>query len=208
MLGIILRALVFGLLVYGSLAACPHSCSGHGSCGTENVCSCDWGWDIAPDCSLRKCPNATSWGVKPHLQSVGHMATECAGVGVCDYVSGLCTCPLGFTGQACERLACPKDCNGRGTCQTVRNAGFTYGRDLSVAYSSGDGKGPLYNNWDHSSTTMCVCDIGFTGPDCSTSKFCWTLEVLALPLARGLSPMVTCGSYLRLVALFFRIVQP
>ncbi|GMH52097.1 hypothetical protein TrRE_jg12444, partial [Triparma retinervis] len=96
------------------------------------------------------------------------MATECAGVGVCDYVSGLCTCPLGFTGQACERLACPKDCNGRGTCQTVRNAGFTYGRDLSVAYSSGDGKGPQYNNWDHSSTTMCVCDIGFTGPDCST----------------------------------------
>jgi len=24
-----------------------------------------------------------------------------------------------------------------------------------------------YTNWDSISTTMCVCDFGFTGPDCS-----------------------------------------
>ncbi|GMI14279.1 hypothetical protein TrVE_jg3786, partial [Triparma verrucosa] len=156
------------LLITGSEAACPNSCSGHGSCGSENTCTCDWGWSTAPDCSLRVCPNATSWGSKPTATSVGHTAMECAGVGVCQHATGLCECPIGFTGQACERLACPKDCSNQGTCQTVRNAGFTYGRDVAaVGASNGDGKGPLYNNWDKDSTTMCVCDTGFTGPDCS-----------------------------------------
>ena len=178
-----------GLFFEYALAACPHSCSGHGSCGSENVCTCDWGWDVAPDCSLRKCPNATSWGVKPYATSQGHATTECSGVGVCDFATGLCRCPVGFTGQACERLSCPKDCNGQGTCQTIRNVGFTYGRDLTAAYASGgDGKGPIYANWDHSSTTMCVCDVGFTGPDCS-QRIC----------PKGDDPMTTGQAYREIV---------
>jgi hypothetical protein len=35
------------------LGQCPNMCSGHGSCGPENVCSCFEGFDYAPDCSLR-----------------------------------------------------------------------------------------------------------------------------------------------------------
>ncbi|GMI18818.1 hypothetical protein TrLO_g6162 [Triparma laevis f. longispina] len=164
----LLLLLLLLLSITSSHSACPNSCSGHGSCGGENTCNCDWGWSTAPDCSLRVCPNATSWGTKPTATSVGHTAVECAGVGVCQYATGLCTCPLGFTGQACERLTCPKDCSNHGTCQTIRNAGYTYGRDVSVVGANGgDSKGPLYNNWDKDSTTMCVCDTGFTGPDCS-----------------------------------------
>ena len=36
-------------------AACPNSCSGHGSCGKGNICSCFPGWSGgAVDCSMRK----------------------------------------------------------------------------------------------------------------------------------------------------------
>lgn len=28
-----------------------------------------------------------------------------------------------------------------------------------------------YTNWDGSSSTMCICDPGYTGPDCSYCKF-------------------------------------
>ena len=33
---------------------CPGMCSGHGDCGAENVCQCEAGYDVAPDCSLRE----------------------------------------------------------------------------------------------------------------------------------------------------------
>ena len=71
-------------------------------------------------------------------------------------------------GGRCERLECPRDCSNHGTCQTIKNSGYTYGRDIAYeGQAGGDGKGPVYANWDADSTTMCVCDTGFTGPDCS-----------------------------------------
>ena len=38
----------------GALAACPNMCSGHGTCGQGNVCTCFDGWNGgAADCSFR-----------------------------------------------------------------------------------------------------------------------------------------------------------
>lgn len=28
-------------------------------------------------------------------------------------------CPVGYTGAACQRLACPNECSGRGECATL-----------------------------------------------------------------------------------------
>lgn len=55
---------------------------------------------------------------------------------------------------------------------TIENAGLIYGPDTAAGFSpGGDGVGPQYSNWDHSSMTMCVCDHGLTGPDCSYRKY-------------------------------------
>jgi hypothetical protein len=48
------RLLLAWLLAGVSWAQCPNSCSGHGACGGENVCSCFEGFKYAPDCSLRE----------------------------------------------------------------------------------------------------------------------------------------------------------
>lgn len=45
-------------------AGCPNGCSGHGSCGTSDVCGCYKGF-FGGDCSYRYCPVGPSWTVTP-----------------------------------------------------------------------------------------------------------------------------------------------
>lgn len=73
-----------------------------------------------------------------------------------------------FTDNVLE--SCPSDCNMQGRCLTIQNASSSYGIDYdSTVSSSGDGigGGSSYDYWDKDSTSLCVCDIGFFGPDCS-----------------------------------------
>ncbi|CAM9580118.1 unnamed protein product [Chrysoparadoxa australica] len=99
---------------------CPNDCSGNGFCKTAKQissdrpanaavygtawdsekhvgCICDEGYR-GPDCSLRECPTGSD-------VMGGHGADEfrdCAGRGICDYTTGLCTCFPGFYGYKCE----------------------------------------------------------------------------------------------------------
>ncbi|CAM9881317.1 unnamed protein product [Chrysoparadoxa australica] len=90
---------------------------------------------------------------------------ECSNVGICNRSMGTCTCPLQFTGQSCQRLACPNDCSSNGICSTLKQAAEFYG------YTSAGLNKYSYANWEGNTAAMCICDWGFTGPDCSM-KMC------------------------------------
>ncbi|KAH9102244.1 hypothetical protein AeMF1_021158, partial [Aphanomyces euteiches] len=144
-------------------ASCANMCSGHGQCGGANICTCDSGWNIVPDCSRRACPTGIAWVDKASAPNKAHVnAIECSNRGVCDYSKGECICAQGFTGDACQRSRCPNDCSGHGVCQTLANLAIAYGPQTIAT-----GVGPTYTNWEANSMTGCYCDMGFTGPDCS-----------------------------------------
>ncbi|CAM9353183.1 unnamed protein product, partial [Pylaiella littoralis] len=148
-------------------AACPNHCSGHGTCGPGAKCTCNSGWDFAPDCSLRTCSKGLAWADKAYATDTAHGEVECSNAGLCDRSTGICSCFTPFTGAACQRARCPGDCSGHGTCMTVADLSRFYGPDYTQPGTGGDGIGPTYGNWDAQSTTACYCDQGHFGADCS-----------------------------------------
>lgn len=146
----LLAAAFIATSVVSTLGACHNGCSGHGTCGAYDICTCHTGWDVstAHDCSERRCPYGKTRG-STHSDGV-HSYQECSDNGVCNRQSGECECHEGYTGASCQRAMCPSDCNGRGNCQPV-------GTHVS-AYTS--------TNWDSKLTMVCKCDPGFEGPAC------------------------------------------
>eukprot|EP00606_Chrysophyceae_sp_TOSAG23-5_P001573 GSChrysophyteH2.ASY1.ANO1.1362.1 assembled CDS len=154
----------------GAEAACANGCSGHGTCGQNNICTCFTGWDAgAADCSFRSCPTGPAWADKAYATDSAHLPATCSNAGICDNSSGQCKCFTGFTGSACQRSKCPNDCNGHGTCVSIADMSYYYGADYiqDGTAASGDGVGIVYTNWDKDSITMCECDASYFGADCS-----------------------------------------
>eukprot|EP00605_Chrysophyceae_sp_TOSAG23-4_P001828 GSChrysophyteH1.ASY1.ANO1.2018.1 assembled CDS len=158
-------------LVGQSEGACANGCSGHGTCGQNNICSCFSGWDAgAADCSFRSCPTGPAWADKPYDTDKAHLPATCSNAGICDHKSGQCECFEGFTGSACQRSRCPNNCNGHGTCVSIADMSYYYGADYVQNENTaaiGDGVGIVYTNWDKDSITMCECDPSYFGADCS-----------------------------------------
>jgi len=88
------------------------------------------------------------------LDDSAHYYMECSNKGTCDRTSGTCTCFEGYEGVSCQRASCPNSCSGHGVCKTKRQ--------LAAADN-----GNTYLLWDKDITMGCLCDPGFTGPDCS-----------------------------------------
>ena len=158
---------------------CPNMCSGHGDCSTsDNRCACwvadrhtDTHW-IGGDCSLRECPKGKSWGDHPVAANTAHQMEECSGQGRCDYQTGNCVCRKGFLGLACNRLACPNDCNGHGVCRSMDYHARAVGKLAHVA-SYASSMYAYTAPWDHDMIYGCACDAGYGGYDCA-QRLCAT----------------------------------
>lgn len=145
-------------LLATAYAACPGAdgpCSGHGSCGNFDKCTCYRNWQ-GNDCSERTCSFSTSWNTVAQVTGTAttyeHGYAECSSKGECDRKSGQCKCFDGYTGVSCRRMRCDEDCNGHGTCETLDRI------------ESG------YTGWDAAKIQKCVCDPGFEGDDCASKK--------------------------------------
>jgi len=166
-------------------AACPNTCSGHGTCNALDQCTCylesseggaEAMWTGA-DCSEMTCPRGTSWtmasGAASHETNV-----ECSDAGVCDRATGECTCFDGYEGSACQRTACPNDCSGHGICRSNVDFATDFSEAVTLEQVDVLAKPSTPNYYDYFRVTYadawdsdlhygCKCDIGFRGPDCS-----------------------------------------
>jgi len=112
-------------------------------------------------------PDSLSVGSEGHRGGT-HSYTECSSQGVCDRITGQCSCFAGYQGKGCRRTTCPNDCSGHGRCLTNRDINGQY---VGTASSSEVSASFSTQFWDHDKTLQCACDRGYTGHDCS-SRIC------------------------------------
>ena len=177
------------LLAASAYAYCPNGCSGHGSCGADDRCTChlrpnnDTAWQAA-DCSERTCPKDTAWVKYPVAgHNDVHGMAECSNQGSCDRKSGECDCFPGYSGAGCQKAACgDATCSGHGVCMSAQ--------DLAAA-----DHGNVYNLWDSEVTMGCKCEPGYSGPTCE-SKMC----------KHGLDPLYIDDDYMTIRAPTARVL--
>lgn len=151
--GVTLMRLIFG-------QPCPNECNSHGLCASPSrQCQCFTGYTGA-DCSLLTCPFGSAWADQATGTDLAHNLAECSNMGLCDRLTGVCACQIGFEGNACQRKSCPSYCNFRGQCLSMRNLARTKDRGLGTVFN-------YTSIWDADMIQGCLCDEGYSGPDCS-----------------------------------------
>jgi len=154
-------------------AGCDNQCSGHGTCGFDDICTCYDNWGVglthdSGDCSERVCPHEIAWVDTPTENGLFHNYAECANRGICDRSTGECQCFDGYEGKGCQRTSCPNDCSGHGTCEYIEDMEFDQSwDDLSVTVTRDTMATYTYTNWDENKVRGCVCDATYTDIDCS-----------------------------------------
>jgi hypothetical protein len=184
-------------MLVSATAFCPNACSGHGQCqqSPKDSCACFTrreqeysdnalvaAWTGA-DCSLRTCPLGRAWAASPQANNDHKQRIECSGKGACDRKSGECECYDGFWGEGCRRSACPNDCSGHGTCQSLKQFADDYSHDADDSFVSKQfgtpsshpntvpNVGAKYDDaWDADYNYGCKCDSGYRGSDCSLKE--------------------------------------
>ena len=176
-----------------SFAECPNACSGHGSCGLFDSCSCYTNW-MGGDCGERVCPFARAFSDTPKGDLDGSDTIDVGKI-----IIGSEMYPLGTE----EEFPIPKDALGSTFTQTAHdyyecaNAGIcdresgqcecfegyegsscqrTVCPENAMGVCSGHGKcwsvaqmqedDLMYQLWDSDKLYGCHCDAGYHGSDC------------------------------------------
>merc|ERR1719424_1678985 len=168
-----MKLLIVSALAGLASAACPNSCSGHGTCG----------------------PNEVAWVDAPDKDGKTHQYAECAARGICDREIGECECFGGFEGKGCGRQVCPDSCSGHGTCEYMNelNFGTVYNDyyDGASTAALGVGVGAVRPgtdySWDADRARACVCDAGWTGINCASKMCPWGNDVMDTRMDRSTS---------------------
>ncbi|KDO18240.1 hypothetical protein SPRG_16366 [Saprolegnia parasitica CBS 223.65] len=130
-----------------------------------------------PRCEYVACPTGNAWWDFASAVDTAHAPATCSNVGLCSPTTGVCDCSAGFSGAACEFMACPACQSGH--CISMRDAA-----------SANDGinffTSTSYSLWDADKIFGCQCSYGYTGYDCSQR----TCPVGDDPLTTGQSPEV------------------
>ncbi|EQC27093.1 hypothetical protein, variant [Saprolegnia diclina VS20] len=134
------------------------SCNGNGVCSTATRrCSCFAGY-TGPRCEYVACPTGNAWWDFASAVDTAHAPATCSNMGLCSSTTGVCTCNAGFTGAACEFMACPACQSGH--CISMRDAAAA--NDGINFFTS-----TSYSLWDADKIFGCQCSYGYTGYDCS-----------------------------------------
>ncbi|OQS07457.1 hypothetical protein THRCLA_00528 [Thraustotheca clavata] len=162
MVSFLLRGIAVAAMAAFVMGACPNKCSGHGTCGANDVCNCEQNW-VNADCSGRLCPFARAWQDTAKYNNDAHYYTECSGRGYCDRSTGVCQCDNDFTGSGCRRMRCPNDCSGHGVCYFIE--------ELAVMSSDqrigGNAAFTTFSSWEREKIQGCKCDPGWEGYACN-----------------------------------------
>jgi len=164
------RILSLLLFVVGVDSCCPNNCMGHGKCLAPTCqCECHAGY-IGGDCSLMTCPSGKAWVDQAIATDNAHNEAECSNMGLCDRITGLCSCLEGFAGLACQRNKCALDCNLHGQCQSMQYMATQKDRGLGAKTSADNFIYKYEDIWDYDMMYGCKCDDAYFGYDCSMRK--------------------------------------
>ena len=188
-------ALALAMLA-GAKAECPNACSGHGSCGSYDVCECYPNWQ-ATDCSEMTCPFGLAHVDSPKgdldmsaSSLTGPLTTVLKGsqvypYGTTEQFPNMITSagsPLTETGHyymecsnkgICDRKSGDCECfDGYegSSCQRAScpNDCSGHGTCETIAELAEDEFDNVYALWDKDMTLGCSCNAGYTGADCSS----------------------------------------
>ena len=191
-------ALTLAMLA-GVSAECPNACSGHGSCGAYDQCSCYPNWQAA-DCSEMTCAFGLAHVDTPKgdldmsaSALSGPTTTLITGSTVYPYgTTEQFPNPVDSTGKLLDNTAhYYMECSNKGICDRKSgececfdgyagsfcqradcpNACSGHGTCETIAELAEDADDNIYALWDKDMTMGCSCDPGYSGADCS-SRMC------------------------------------
>jgi hypothetical protein len=190
-----IRALILTTVLGMAAAECPNACSGHGTCGSFDMCTCDRNWQAA-DCSQRTCPFDlahvdTPKGDLDHSNTItASSSTVIASSTV--YPSGTQEAfPKmvdGAGSQDSHTAHYYMECSNKGVCDrktgececfdgydgaacqraSCPNDCSGHGTCKSISALAEADFSNVYALWDKDASMGCDCDAGYSGADCSS----------------------------------------